>query len=116
MSTHKRKFFKKQKPRKRFSGVYTIMYIWMIVNPTTPGMPRIPEIEEVTRLMGTCMPNWLPKAFKKNKNKAPINTFIHSCPANFAGLNGVPAASRKTIKLLMTAITTTGLIYSPPLR
>jgi hypothetical protein len=66
-------------------------------------------------LMGTCIPNWPPSWFKKNKKIAPIINRMEICPINFSGFPFDPAKSRIKISTIIPAITTVGFNKKHPL-
>ncbi len=80
----------------------------MATNENKPGIPKKPDIEAVAKLMGTCIPNWFPKAFKKNKKSAPISNLITPCPINLTGFTGAPRNKSNKIQPPKMEITTIG--------
>jgi hypothetical protein len=86
----------------------------MTANTTTPGKPRKPEIDAVTKLIGTCNPIKVPNEFKKKRNKAPISILITPCPIKRIGVIGAPIINRRKIIPANTDIITNGSKSPPP--
>lgn len=80
----------------------------IITSAAKPGRPSRPDTADVTKLIGTCKSNEAPKAFKKNKNKAPIRILTNTCPTKRMGLRGAPIRSTSTINPPSIAIISFG--------
>jgi hypothetical protein len=74
----------------------------------SPGSPKNPEIEDVIKLMGTCIPIVVPNAFKKNKNNAPIIIFTKLWPMKRIGFTGAPIVNNININPPKMEITIIG--------
>lgn len=66
------------------------------------------------RVDGDMNARLIPKCIQKNKNAAPIMTFIMPCPMNRTGLNGAPIMRSIKIKPPTMATKTTGSKLIPP--
>lgn len=86
----------------------------MTTKANNPGMPKNPETDDVTKLIGTCRLNEVPNAFKKNNNSAPIIIFIKPCPIKRIGFIGAPTNKRITIIPPKTDKIMVGSISTPP--
>lgn len=85
----------------------------MITKAATPGIPSTPEMAEVAKLIGTCIPIEFPNAFKKNKNSAPIMILMAVCPTNRNGFRGVPTMRTNKMSAPIIPITINGCKSAP---
>lgn len=88
---------------------------WIATSEATPKIPSNPEIKAVNRLIGTWIPKFAPKTFKKNNNKAPMTSFTDACPNNFIDRRGAPIISSNIMIAIIMIITIVELIHSTSL-
>ena len=88
----------------------------MATSATNPGIPKRPETADVAKLIGTWIPYRFPATLRKNKNNAPINTFITVWPAKRTGLIGAPENNKISISTPKIEITIIGSKKATPPR
>jgi hypothetical protein len=83
------------------------------ISAAIPGIPSNPETAAVTKLIGMCNSNAVPKTLTKKSIRAPIITLVNPCPIKRNILLGAPINKSKQMIPVIKEITNTGANIFP---